>query len=160
MRIAVTGHMNLTPETETLIYQAVMAELASYIGADGLTGISCIARGADSIFANAVLDSGGQLEVVLPSVDYRQVKVGPEYAARFDSLLSRAKQVHVGRSATANRAAYEEANETLLSAGDVLFAIWDGERGVDRGSTGSVVGLAEERGIPVRVIWPTGASRS
>lgn len=159
MRIAVTGHMNLTPDTEHLVYGAVMAELASYAGSDGLVGISCIARGADSIFARAILDSGGRLEVVLPSVDYREAKVKPDQLAQFDFLMGQASEVHVGGCATANRAAYEEANEKLLSSGDLLFAVWDGERGVDKGSTGTVVDQAEERGLPVRVIWPAGARR-
>jgi hypothetical protein len=159
MRIAVTGHMNLTVETEELVRQAVMNELASCCKPAELIGISCIARGADTIFAQAVLDGGGRLEVVLPSADYRQVKVKPDHAARFDLLIDRAEKVHVGRSATANRAAYEEANEILLSASDVLFAVWDGAQGADKGGTASVVELAESRGLAVRVIWPDGARR-
>jgi hypothetical protein len=60
-RFGVTGHMNLTAGSMSLVYQALRAALAPYAG-DGLIGISCIARGADSIFAQVVLDLGGELE--------------------------------------------------------------------------------------------------
>ena len=151
--------MNLTTETEKLVQQALISELASCGDPHELTGISCIARGADTIFAQAVVDSGGRHEVILPCANYRQTKVKPDHAAQFDMLMSRAEEVHVGTSLTANRAAYEEANEILLSSCDMLFAIWDGASGADKGSTANVVKLAESRGLPVRIIWPTGARR-
>lgn len=59
----------------------------------------------------------------------------------------------------ANRVAYEATNEVLASTCDTLFAIWDGQSGVDKGSTASVVEYARSRGVPVEVIWPEGASR-
>src|SRR5207245_1835073 len=98
----------------------------SYAGND-LVGISCIARGADSIFAQAVLDLGGKLEVVLPCRHYREQKVKPDHAPQFDDLLGRATIVHVLPFDEANRDAYEKANELLLSSGERLIAVWDGQ---------------------------------
>jgi hypothetical protein len=48
-RIAITGHMNLTADSVSLIYEAIIDVLARY-AADELTGISCVVREADSIF--------------------------------------------------------------------------------------------------------------
>jgi hypothetical protein len=157
-RIGITGHMNLTSESVALVYEAIMDALAPYAGTD-LTGISCIARGADSIFAQAVLDSDGELEVILPASNYRATKVKPDHAPLFDALARRATEVHILPFAEANRAAYEAANEVLLSSCDQLFAVWDGQSGVDRGSTASVVESAQSRGKVVKVIWPDGAQR-
>jgi hypothetical protein len=157
-RIAVTGHMNLTPDSEPVVSQALKEALARYSPAD-LVGISCIARGADSIFAEAVLDLGGALEVVVPSTNYRETKVKPDHATQFDALLSRATTVHTLPHAAANRQAYEAANEVLVSTCDVLFAVWDGQSGVDKGSTASLVDYARRRNVPVQVIWPAGAAR-
>ncbi|WP_406300450.1 hypothetical protein OG948_35850 (plasmid) [Embleya sp. NBC_00888] len=50
----------------------------------GLLGVSCIAPGADSLFAEAVLASGGELAVVLHFHDYRRSLHGAEHRARFD----------------------------------------------------------------------------
>ncbi len=157
-RIAVTGHMNLTADSVPLVYKAITGALALY-SADELTGISCIARGADSVFAQAVLDLGGKLEVLLPAADYREQKVKPDHASQFDELTRRATTVRVMPFKEANRVAYKATNEVLVSTCDTLFAVWDGQSGVDKGSTGSVVKYARSRSVPVQVIWPKGASR-
>ncbi|MEO3863692.1 hypothetical protein [Acrocarpospora sp. B8E8] len=124
-----------------------------------MIGVSCIARGADSLFAEAVLETGGTLEVVLPSRDYRQAKVKPDHAEQFDRLLSRSAQVRVMDFDHASREAYVAANEAVLGSVDELVAVWDGEPATGVGGTADVVAEARERGLPVRVIWPEGARR-
>lgn len=106
-----------------------------------------------------MLDLGGKLEVLLPATGYRQQKVKPDHAPQFDELTRRATTVRVMPFEKANREAYETTNEALVSTCDTLFAIWDGQSGVDKGSTASVVEYARSRGVPVEVIWPEGASR-
>jgi hypothetical protein len=157
-RIAITGHMNLTADSVPLVYQAITGALAFYT-AHELTGISCLARGADSVFAQAVLDLGGKLEVLLPAAGYREQKVKPDQVPQFDELTRRATTVRVMPFEEANRAAYEATNEVLVSTCDTLFAVWDGQSSIDKGSTGAVVEYAHSRGVPVEVIWPQGASR-
>lgn len=158
MRIGVTGHMNITEATAPLIYKAVRALLDGY-DPSSLVGVSCIARGSDSVFAQAVLDVGGQLEVVLPSRNYRETKVKPDHAETFDDLMSRAAQVRVMDFDNAGREAYEAANEAVVGSVDRLVAVWDSEDGQKAG-TASVVELAQEHGVPVDVVWPEGAARS
>ncbi len=157
-RIAITGHMNLTADSVPLVYETITDALAAYAGGE-LTGISCIARGADSVFAQVVLDVGGKLEVVLPAACYREQKVKPDHAPQFDELIRRATTVRIMPFEEANRVAYEAANEVLVLTCDRLFAVWDGQSGADKGGTASVVEYARSRGVPVEVIWPEGAAR-
>lgn len=158
-RVAITGHMDIAPSSVSAIRDAIAIELSRYT-AEGLTGVSCIARGADSIFAEVVLEHGGQLEVVLPSKNYREAKVKPDHAAVFDELMRRAEHVQVMPFDTASRTAYEAANEVLVTGSDELFAVWDGRPASKGGGTASVVEYARSLAIPVRVIWPTGAERA
>jgi hypothetical protein len=150
--------MNLTADTVPLIYKAITGALALY-AADELTGISCLARGADSVFAQAILDLGGKLEVLLPAAGYREQKIKPDHAPQFDELTRRATTVRVMPFEEANRVAYEATNEVLVSTCDTLYAVWDGQSGTDKGSTGAVVEHGRSRGVPVEIIWPQGASR-
>lgn len=90
MRVAVTGHMNITEETAVLVREEIIRRL---VEVPELVGVSCIARGADSVFARAVLEMGGGLEVVLPSRNYREAKVKPDHAPLFDELVARASEV-------------------------------------------------------------------
>lgn len=157
MRIGITGHMDLTGDTNALIAEAITTRLADLD--DGhLVGISCIARGADSIFAQAILDRGATLTVVLPSHTYRQTTVKPDHAAQFDEFVRRAAEVAVMPFDMAGRDAYEAANSAVLESCDRLIAVWDGTDGEQSG-TGSVVKLAGEQQLPVDVIWPDGAQR-
>ncbi|MFI5503269.1 hypothetical protein ACIA5E_29795 [Nocardia asteroides] len=155
MRISVTGHMNLTPATETLVREAISALLADL---PDLIGISCLARGADSLFAEEILAAGGQLEVVLPSRDYRTAQVKPGHATQFDALLAQARTVRVMDFDHAGKAAYEAANHVLLADCDRLVAVWDGDAG-KRGGTATVVESARAQGLPVDIIWPLGSAR-
>ena len=155
MRVAVTGHMNITEDTKSLVFDEISSLLS---GVPDLIGVSCIARGADSVFAQAVLTAGGRLEVVLPSRNYRDAKVKPDHLPLFDDLVAQASNVQVMDFDEAGREAYEAANEALLGSADQLVAVWDGDD-VEAGGTGSVVKLARERGVAVDVVWPAGAAR-
>lgn len=157
MRIGVTGHSNLTPESTPIVADAIRATLAE-IG-EPIIGVSCLARGADQVFARVVLEMGGELEVVLPSADYRERKVKPDNRVDFEGLIERAAAVRVLPFDTANRDAYAAAGEAVLGDVAALVAVWDGAPPDGKGGTAETVMVARERGLPVTVVWPDGARR-
>jgi hypothetical protein len=157
--IAVTGHMDLTDQTVPLVKAALRELLADYAPAD-LVGVSCVAAGADTLFAEAVLETGGRLVLVIPSRDYRARKVGPEQAESFDCLVGAAHEVVTMPRETAGREAYEAAGKELLRRADRLVAVWNGGPPSGKGGgTADVVIEAREAGLPVDVVWPEGAAR-
>ncbi|MGW3121376.1 hypothetical protein ACWDBW_30205 [Streptomyces sp. NPDC001107] len=158
--LAVTGHMDLTEDSVQLVRDALRETLKPYAAEGTLVGISCIAKGSDSIFAEVVLDLGGSLVAVIPSKDYRQNKVKPDHAATFDRLVDAADKVLVLDNETANRAAYEDANRTMLQRAERLVAVWDGKPPSGRGGTADTVLEAREAGLPIDVVWPQGAART
>ncbi|MEV7288438.1 hypothetical protein AB0O01_28490 [Streptomyces sp. NPDC093252] len=156
--IAVTGHMDLTDASVPLVRDALREVLKTHAAA--LTGVSCIAKGADSLFAEAVLELGGRLVAVIPSQDYRQSKVKPDHTETFDRLTAAAAEAIVLPHETANRGAYEDANRTLLQQAERLVAVWDGTPPSGKGGgTADTVLEAREAGVPVDVVWPEGAAR-
>jgi hypothetical protein len=157
-RIGITGHSNLTVESAPWVAEALRAELAAH-ASDGLVGVSCLARGADQLFARAVLELGGALEVVLPAADYRGRKVKPDNAAAFDRLIAQAMTVRTMPFETSNRDSYLAASEHVLSTVELMVAVWDGQPADGHGGTGDVVERARALGLPVTVVWPTGAAR-
>ncbi|MGW0711362.1 hypothetical protein ACWD4G_36305 [Streptomyces sp. NPDC002643] len=157
--IAVTGHMDLTEASVPLVRQALRDLLERYRRRQGITGLSCLASGADSLFAEAVLALDGRLVAVIPSRDYRERHVGAEHAETFDRLVEAADEVVVLGHERADGQAYEDANGVLLERADRLIAVWDGESSTARGGTATTVAEAHRLGLPVDVIWPEGASR-
>jgi hypothetical protein len=122
-------------------------------------GVTCLARGADQIFAKSVLEAGGTVEVVLPAHDYRERKVKHDNAAQFDELIGKAADVFTMPYDVSNRDAYMAASEKVLASIDALFAVWDGGPSGGHGGTADVVDAARARGIPVTVLWPATAAR-
>ncbi|MFD9163163.1 hypothetical protein ACFVZ8_14455 [Streptomyces sp. NPDC059558] len=156
--IAVTGHVNLTGASLPHVEEALTALLSRYPAAE-LTGMSCLAPGADTVFGDAVVALGGRLVAVLPSGDYRARMAQGPHAAAFDRLLEAAAEIEVMPYRRAGTAAYAAANRLLLGRAELLVAVWDGGAGGRQGGTGDAVAAARARGIPVEVVWPAGAAR-
>jgi len=156
-RIAFTGHRGLPSATASLVDAAIRAELSGRAGS--VTGLSCLADGADQVFARAVLDLGGRIEAVVPAARYRR-GLPARARSEFDLLLARAGAVHRLRyPAPATPAAHMAAGEFMLGRAGELWAVWDGRPARGYGGTADVVAHARDRGIPVLVIWPDGAHR-
>jgi hypothetical protein len=154
-RVGITGHARLGGETSALVYDALAKALHKYRGSK-LRGITCLCDGADRIFARAVIDSSGDLQVVLPAADYRERALDRD---DFDQLLGQASVVSWLPYRRSDRRAYMAASEELLRQSDVLMAVWDGKPSRRLGDTADVVSAARARGIPVIVLWPEGARR-
>lgn len=157
MRIAVTGHRGLDPATTQLVDDAIRGRLAQ-VGADELAGISCLADGADQLFARAVLDAGGRLAAVVPAAEYR-AGLPIESRKAYDALLAEAAEVHRLEFTESDPEAHMAASRHLLRHADLLYAVWDGRPARGWGGTADVVREARELGLPVEVIWPDGATR-
>jgi hypothetical protein len=164
LRVGVTGHIDLSPETARLVAEALhdhLREVRDRAGARSrVVGVSCLAPGADSVFAEVLLGLGGRLEVIIPSADYRETQVGPDHAPTFEGLLRRADRVWTAPCERAEPASYAAANDAMLATIDHLVAVWDGNRSVQLGGTAHAVQTAELRRIPISVVWPEGAQRA
>ena len=154
-RIAVSGHRGLPAPTQRLIEQAIRVALA---GQHEVTGLSCLADGADQIFARAVLDHGGQIEAVIPATHYRDGLPAGAHA-EYDRLLAQAVRVHRLPSTESTSEAHMAASTFMLSHADQLWAVWDGKPARGYGGTADVVAFARDHHLPVTVIWPDGARR-
>jgi hypothetical protein len=157
-RIAISGHRGLSPEVEAVIDRAIRAELSNFANGD-LVGVSCLADGADQIFARAVVDLGGRLEVFVPAARYRDAL--PESAhGGYDDLILHAVAVHRLAYVESTSQSHMGASIDMLKGTDLLFAVWDGLPARSFGGTADVVSYAREVGVPVTVIWPEGAQRN
>ena len=155
-RIAISGHRGLPGPTARLVDEAIRAALAEH--APEVTGISCLADGGDQIFARAVSELGGILEVVIPAAEYRDglpADAHPEY----DDLFAQAAAVRRLPFTESTSESHMAASKLMIETADELYAVWDGKPARSYGGTADVVAYARERGTPVRVIWPDGAQR-
>ena len=155
--IGITGHRELSARTEELVTAALRAEVGRH--PDGkLVGVSALADGADTLFAQAVLDAGGALIVIIPARRYRDT-LPAAHRPVFDALVDRAARVVALDHEDPTNEAYMDGGLAVLDASDCLIAVWDGKPARGFGGVADVVDAAHERDLPVTVIWPAGAVR-
>jgi hypothetical protein len=149
----------LATGTAELVSARLREHLSRY-PAGSLHGVTCLADGADQLFARVVLALGGTYEVVVPATDYRRRSVRPGNRAAFDELLDRAVTVTYMPFDRSGRTAYMAASQELLRRCELLLAVWDGQPSAVLGDTADVVRAAQARNLPVVVVWPDGARRA
>ncbi|MGH3922567.1 MAG: hypothetical protein ACRDTT_06815 [Pseudonocardiaceae bacterium] len=154
--IGITGHRGLSPSTAHLVTLAIRDALAEY-GAS-VTGVTSLADGADQLFARAVVDQGGLIEVIVPAAQYRD-GLPAESHAEYDDLLGQAIRVRRLDFTESTSESHMAASELMISMISELFAVWDQQPARGYGGTADVVAHARDRGRPVRIIWPDGATR-
>ena len=134
-------------------------------------GFSSLACGTDMLFAEALLERGGEINIVLPfsKADFKRASVDfipdPAIGERFERILANAATVTVLNEfgEAKDGAAYEYCNQALkglaLLKGQFLgidvmpLAVWDGRKGDGRGGTQNFVEYWEKRGSKVEIIY-------
>jgi hypothetical protein len=155
-RIAISGHRGLNANTIDLIDQAIREKLSEQ--PESITGLSCLADGTDQIFARAVVNLGGTLEVVIPAEKYR-AGLPVEAHAEYDDLLAHAAAVYQLPFTESTSESHMAASKLMIDKADELYAVWDGKPARGYGGTADVVAYARDHGTAVQVIWPNGATR-
>jgi class 3 adenylate cyclase len=143
--IAYTGHMigpRFSADNEGKVAAAIRAQMGKErVGC----GFGSLAGGADILFAEALIERGAELNVVLPFAreDFIAQSVqpsGPAWPDRFERCLSKAHTVryatnesYLGDDASFEYAARIAMGHALLRSRQMdstpaLFAVWDAER--------------------------------
>lgn len=154
--IGVSGHQRL-PE---VVRAHVERELRAFLSGQAapVTGVTSLAEGADQLFAEAVLDVGGALHVVVPARGYEE-QFEDEAGVAYRRLLAAAERVTTLDYDVPNEAAYHAAGRLVVDRCDLLVAVWDSEPARGLGGTGDAVAYARESGREVLIIWPDGIRR-
>lgn len=153
-RIAITGHRELDRATTRLVHQDIRRALAGEPGP--IVGLSCLADGSDQVFAQLVVESGGTIEAFIAAERFPD-SLAHEGKARYQRLRDVSRIVHTLPFAEPCPESYMQASCLMVDNADALWAVWDGAPARGYGGTADVVAYARRRGVPVKVIWPTGA---
>jgi hypothetical protein len=155
--VGMTGHQGLPAPTAELVKAALRDTLSAY--APNLVGVTMLGPGADQLFARLVLELGGALYVVVPAAKYRDGFEDPDAQAGYDELYGRGSYFEALEHTESTEQAHMDGGKVVVDRSSVLVAVWDGEPSRGFGGTADVVSYARQRGGPVEVIWPEGATR-
>jgi hypothetical protein len=157
--VGMTGHQGLPAPTAELVTTALRDTLWPY--ALNLVGVTMLGPGADQLFARVVLSLGGILHVVQPTVgmQYRDSFGDHEARRGYDELYGQASHVEALEHTESTEQAHMDGGRTVVDRSSMLVAVWDGQPARGLGGTADVVAYARQRDVPIKIIWPEGATR-
>jgi len=112
-------------------------------------GYTCLAAGADQLFAGVLQGLGIPFVVVVPSKNYESTFQDPGVLTQYRSLLSSAYRVMSLEFYEPSESAFWEAGRKVVDSSDVVVAVWNGKPAKGLGGTGDVVKYAQCHGKPV-----------
>lgn len=151
MIIGISGHQKLKVSSAWTEIQGRLGELLAK-AEKPLTGLTSLAIGADHLFAETVLESGGEIEAIIPFDGYEmKFKEGPDREA-FRRLLERASRIETLEKHGTDEDAYLAAGKRIVDLCDRMIAVWDGQPAAGVGGTGDIVDYCKTQGKPVDLI--------
>lgn len=155
MKIGFSGHQDL-PTVAAVLLKRQLEKIFSESGE--VVGVCALAEGGDHLFARAVLEWNGELEVVVPSQKY-ETTFDEKSRLEYGILLGKATRTTTLEFNSPSEEAYMAAGKYIVEHCDILVAAWDGKCARGLGGTGDVVKYAEHIGVRVIVVWPEGVER-
>ncbi|HTG35663.1 MAG TPA: hypothetical protein VLB76_22300 [Thermoanaerobaculia bacterium] len=153
MILGITGHQKLQDfeawNWVTAVLQSILAEVAS-----PLIGFSSLAIGADQLFAELVLEHGGELRVILPFATYEKTLNPGRDLETYRTLLNRAAAIEILSECSTKEESYLVAGQRVVDLAERMVAVWNGKEAVGLGGTGDVVRYALTSGKDVFHINP------
>ncbi|GGM94806.1 hypothetical protein [Streptomyces fuscichromogenes] len=156
-RVGVTGHRAIPASVLPAVRSALRRQF-SRTDVE-LEALSCLAAGADQLFADIALAHGVPVTAVIPGMDYEAHLGDEDVRTTYRRILrSCATRVDLPLQPT-HEQAYFAAGCWIVDHCDHLIAVWDGHPARGLGGTGDVVAYARRSGVPVAVLWEPGARR-
>lgn len=143
MKVGITGHQHLEDPSGWDWVKMEMDSLLMKMRRP-LVGITCLAAGADSLFAELILQQGGSLEAIVPFPEYEQV-FPARPRERYRALLDAASVVTVLEKKRSVQESYFAAGKKVVDATDLLLAVWDGKPAKGLGGTADIVEYARQK---------------
>jgi len=150
MRVGITGHQRLVdPQSWDWVHQEIRKTLASLT--PPVVGVSSLAIGADTTFAQIVLELGGSLSIVLPFIEYEQTFSSTESKQEYQRLLRAAATIEVLSGRETNEESFYAAGKRVVDLSELLIVVWDGKAARGLGGTADIAAYAREH--RKRSIW-------
>ena len=155
MKVAISGHMNLPADA----IGTLRDRLHDYLSEAqkkyrNIRGITCLAPGADQLFAEVCFELNIPYKVILPCADYSTIISDDDQRKAYFSALERASYMQRQNYQEGSGMAYWDASQKMIIEADLLIAIWNEEAAKGHGGTADVVKLAQDADKPVIILNP------
>jgi hypothetical protein len=151
VRLGITGHQDIEPNARGWIEQMMNREIEKFKASFGST---CLARGADQIFAGALVQKSIPFEAVIACDNIERSFTSEQDIQKFRGFLSIAHQIIRLNYPYPSAEAFFEASTRMVDRVNAVIAVWDGRPAQGFGGTADVVNYAVERGVKIAHLNP------
>lgn len=147
MRVGISGHQRLrNPDDWEWVRQEMRACIA--LLPQPVIGVTSLAIGADSLFAEIVLALGGTLEVVVPFSGYEEKFTSDADRQRYIRFLGCAGRVEILPRHNTDEESYYAAGKRVVDLSGLVVLCWDGRLAAGLGGTADIAGYAQSQRKP------------
>ena len=147
MKAGITGHQNLGADP---IITWVRNTLADLIHDHKISqGFTCLAKGADQLFAQILTEKEIPFTAVIPCSDYDKAFEDQSAKSAYLGLVQKAGEIIRLNFARPSEEAFFAAGKKVVQCSDLVFAVWNGEPAAGLGGTGDIVKFSKQAGKPV-----------
>lgn len=146
MKLGITGHQRLEQYDSKWIESAINNFLSENKVTEGFT---CLAAGADQLFARLLERRNIPFSAVIPCKEYETTfrEQGDLFA--YQRLEKQAAQLYFLPFEHPSEQAFFEAGKEIVAHSDRILAIWDGKKAQGLGGTADIVAEALQQFKPV-----------
>lgn len=143
MNVGITGHRNLgTKPEESWTSTALRLAVTEY---EVTRGITCLAGGADQLFAEILLERRIPYIAVVPSANYEKSFESHSQSIRYETLLRCAQRSIFLPYPNPSTTAFLDAGKRVVDLSDLIFAVWNGNQANGLGGTADIVEYATSK---------------
>jgi hypothetical protein len=142
MKIGITGHQTIgDSQTVAWVRHTLERLLLEYSASRGFT---CLAMGADQLFADLLTNHRIPFTAVIPCAGYENVFDTEKARDEYIRYLQLADDVIRLQFSYPSEEAFYEGGKEVVKCSDVLFAIWNGKPAGGLGGTADIVQFAKK----------------
>ncbi|MGE5352285.1 MAG: hypothetical protein ACM3MK_03990 [Chitinophagales bacterium] len=142
MKVGITGHQDLIDDDHQTWVKVSLKETIEKLRPE--MGLTCLAKGADQIFANLILVYRIQLLSIIPCENY-DTTFDEHHLTQYLDLLKKSNIVYKMPFQFPSQEAFYEAGKELVNRVDILIAVWNGMKSQGLGGTADIVHYAIEK---------------
>lgn len=139
MIAGITGHRELEniDWIKTMMKEIISEMKITY-------GVTCLATGADELFAESLRQERISYTAVIPCINYETTFEDVELGEFRLSKRSASKLIELSNDHPSEKA-FDEAGKAVVDNSEMLIAIWDGEEAKGLGGTADIVDYAKSQ---------------
>ena len=107
-------------------------------------GYTCLAVGADELFAEVLIQNGIKYTAIIPCKNY-ETTFQKEALKDFIFAKNKATKIIELNNDQPSEKAFNDAGKTVVDNSEILIAVWNGEEAKGLGGTGDIVQYAQSK---------------